>query len=104
MSENTSGLEAETQFETIDFDHFGQTWTVPTKRHLSHITRMRNEARLGYASSTVIAAETMLGDEQFGRLLAVNPDEDQLDEFVEHMAKVMGLGGSGNSKPSSTSS
>jgi hypothetical protein len=101
---DTTGLEAETLYDTVDFDHFDETWTIPTKRHLSHIVKMRNEARNGYASAAVIAAETMLGAEQFARLLDVNPDEDQLDEFVEHMSKVMGLGGSGNSKSSSSSS
>lgn len=103
MSETTS-LEAETRFETTTFDHFDRAWTVPTKRHLSHITKMRDEIRAGAYDYNVLVAETMLSPEQFGELLKLDPDEGQLDDFVGEIAKAMGLGSSGNSQPSSASS
>jgi hypothetical protein len=103
MSE-TSPLEAETRHETTTFEHFGRDWSVPTKRHLSHVKRMRDEMRSGYSDVNLMVSEVMLGDEQFGDLLDIDPDEDALNEFVEALSKAMGLGSSGNSKPSSASS
>lgn len=104
MSETTTPLEAETRFETTAFDHFGRSWTVPTKRHLSHIKAMTDALRTGVVDYNVLTAEVMLGPAQFLDLLAVDPDEEQLNAFVSQIAKAMGLGNSGNSAPSSTSS
>lgn len=98
-------LETETQHETTTtFEHFDREWTVPTKRHLSHIKKMRDEIRAGYSSYNLLVAETMLSEDQFLALCDVDPDEDALDEFVGALAEAMGLGNSGNSGPSSTSS
>lgn len=104
MSDNTTGLEAETRHETTTFDHFGHTWSVPTKRHLSHIKKMRDEIRAGVSSYDLLVAETMLTEDQFLKLIGIDPSEDRLDEFVGEIAKAMGLNNSGNSAPSSTSS
>lgn len=104
MSEQKSGLEAETQHETATFEHFGREWSVPTKRHLSHIVRMRNALRTGFEDQNVLVAETMLGPDQFAALLGIDPDESALNGFVDAMASAMGLGNSGNSTPSSPSS
>ena len=97
-----SPLENETTGDTTTFEHFGRTWTVPTKRHLSHLRQMRDEMRRGPGSVDLMIAEVMLSPEQFLDLLDIDPDEDQLDEFTTRISEAMGL--SGNSSPSSTSS
>lgn len=97
MSENPTPLEAETTIETTTFDHFGLTWTVPAKRHLSHIKKMRDEIRSGVYDYNVLVAETMLSAEDFDALMELNPAEDKLNEFVADLARAMGLGSSGNS-------
>lgn len=97
-------LETETLYETTTFEHFDREWSVPTKRHLSHIKKMRDELRSGFADQNLLVAETMLSEEQFLALCDIDPDDDQLNDFVNAIAKAMGIGTSGNSRPSSTSS
>lgn len=99
-----SPLETETLNDTTTFKHFDREWTVPTKRHLSHLRRMRDEMRAGITDVNLMIAETFLSPAEFDALLEVDPDEDQLDEFTEQISKSLGLGNSGNSKPSSASS
>ena len=99
-----SALENETLHDTTTFEFFDREWTVPTKRHLSHIKRMRDEMKAGVGTIDLMIAETFLSAEQFDDLLAIDPDEKALDEFTGRIAEVMGLGSSGNSKPSSASS
>lgn len=97
-------LETETQSATTTFEFFDREWTVPTRRHLSHIKKMRDEIRAGFADYNLMVAETMLDEEQFLALCDVDPDEEQLNEFVGEIAKALGIKSSGNSGPSSTSS
>lgn len=97
-------LETETLYETTTFKHFDREWSVPTKRHLTHIKKMRDDLRSGFSDYNVLVAETMLGQEQFLALLELDPDEDELNTFVGEIAKAMGIGTAGNSRPSSTSS
>lgn len=99
-----TGLESETQHDTTTFDCFGRSWTIPTKRHLSHIKAMRDEVRRGVNNYDLLAAEVMLDEKQFLELCDIDPDEDQLAEFATALAKAMGVQSSGNSGPSSTSS
>ena len=99
-----SALENETKHETTTFEFFDREWTIPTKRHLSHIKKMSDEVRQGYMSADLMIAETFLSADQFAALLEVDPDEAQLDEFTQRISDVMGLGNSGNSSPSSASS
>lgn len=103
-STNPTGLETETQHETTTFDHFDRTWTVPTRRHLSHIVKMRNEMRAGYSDYNLLVTETLLGEKQFLELCDVDPDEKALGQFVDAIASAMGVKNQGNSEPSSTSS
>lgn len=99
-----SALENETTRETVEFDHFGRTWTVPAKRHLSHVKKMRDELRSGIGDVDLMIAETFLSADQFDALLEIDPDEDALDGFTSALSAAMGLGDSGNSSPSSASS
>jgi hypothetical protein len=99
-----SALENETTSDTTTFEHFGREWTVPTKRHLSHIKRMRDEMRSGVGTWDLMVAETFLTEGDFDALLEVDPDEDALSEFVAKIGDALGVGGSGNSTPSSASS
>lgn len=99
-----SALETETLHDTTSFDHFGRSWTVPTKRHLSHIRKMRDELRSGIGDLDLMIVETFLSAEDFDALCKIDPDEDALGEFRDAMSTAMGLGDSGNSQPSSSSS
>lgn len=99
-----SPLETETLHDTTTFEFFDREWTVPTKRHLSHLRKMRDELRGGWVDINLTVAETFLSADQFRDLLAIDPNEDDLNDFVGHISKALGLGSTGNSKPSSASS
>jgi hypothetical protein len=99
-----SALENEVTADTTTFEFFDREWTVPTRRHLSHIKRMRDEMRSGVGTWDLLIAETFLSPADFDALLDIDPDEDQFDEFTSTIAKSLGLGSSGNSSPSSASS
>lgn len=92
-----SALETETNHETTTFEFFDRTWTVPTKRHLSHVVKMRDEMKAGVGTIDLMIAETFLSPEEFGELLKIDPDVDGLDAFTSRISEVMGLGNSGNS-------
>lgn len=99
-----SALENETTADTTTFEAFGREWTVPTKRHLSHIKAMRDAMRVGYGGIDLMIAETFLSGDDFDALLDIDPDEDALDEFTTKISECLGLKSSGNSSPSSASS
>lgn len=99
-----SALENETRYETTTFEHFDRTWTVPTRKHLSHIVKMRDEIKAGVGDYDLLIAETFLSADEFAALLEIDPDDRQLDEFTTALSKAMGVGNSGNSSPSSASS
>lgn len=107
-------LETETLQDHATFEHFGKEWKVPTKKHLSHIRFMRESARIGFGGMDLMIAEAFLSPaiskqnqqkpNQFAALLDIDPDEVELDRFTEKLSKALGIGGSGNSAPSSASS
>lgn len=99
-----SALENETLHESTTFEAFGREWTVPTRRHLSHIKKMRDEMRGGVGTVDLMIAETFLSPADFDALLEIDPTEDELDAFTTEISKALGVGDSGNSKPSSASS
>lgn len=99
-----SALENEVTAATATFEFFDRQWTVPTKRHLSHIKAMRDAMRVGYGGVDLMLAETFLSPADFDALLGIDPDEDALDEFTTKIAECLGLKSSGNSSPSSASS
>lgn len=100
-----SALDRETTGDgTASFSFLGRDWTVPTRRHLSHLRRMRDELKSGYGSLDLLVVETFLGDEQLAALLDIDPDETQLAEMARLISEAMGLGDGGNSQPSSASS
>lgn len=99
-----SALENETTSDTATFEFFDREWTVPTKRHLSHLVKMRDEMRAGTTSADLMIAETFLSGDQFDALLEIDPNEADLDAFTQKISDTLGLGTSGNSKPSSASS
>lgn len=99
-----SDLDTETKSETATFEKFGRTWSVPTKRHHSHIRRTKAILRTEGTLDADDVAEIYLSPEQYVDLLALNVDTDALTEFADEIAKAMGLGGSGNSSTSPASS
>jgi len=91
-------IETETAGDTTTIEHYGHEWTVPTKRHLSHLRAMKAELRQGLQLTTDFLAELFLGPEQFAKLLEMNPVEGpELDEFGRKIAAALGLGDEGNS-------
>lgn len=90
-----SALEAESTTDTITFEHFGREWSVPAKRHLSHLKKLRDGIR--FSDPSMLIAETFLSAEQFDALLEIDPVEDDLDEFARVLSAAMGFGDSGNS-------
>lgn len=98
-ADTTSPLERETSSEsdTTSFDYFGRSWTVPTKRHTRHLLRMRDEARLGYSTWPLIVCETFLEPKAFDALIALDPDEHELDAFADKIGEALGLKDAGNS-------
>lgn len=112
-----SSLDTEITSDFTTFEHFGRTWTIPTKRHASHIRRMRDMLRLssmidGGVNLTIaeiflspeISPHNQQDPDQFEALLTLDPDDDGLDKFATALGEAMGLGDKGNSSPSSTSS
>jgi hypothetical protein len=99
-----SDLETETTSDTTTINHFDHEWTLPAKRHLSHIRAMKAELREGFALGADFLAELFLGADQFAALLEIDPDEDAMTEFGTKVAAALGMGDSGNSEPSSISS
>jgi hypothetical protein len=91
-----SALENEITHDSTTFEMFGETWTVPIKRHLSHIKAMRDAMREGVGTIDLLVAETFLSDEEFDRLLDLDPDEDRLKEFADKVSNALGTGDRGN--------
>ncbi|WP_182377896.1 hypothetical protein [Nocardioides sp. WS12] len=92
-----SAIENETTRETATFEHFGREWTIPAKRHLSHMRHMREEGRRSFGNIDLLLAETFLDAEQFEALCDIDPDEQALSDFGDKIGKTLGFGGSGNS-------
>lgn len=93
-------LETEATQDTVTIEHFDREWTVPAKRHLSHIKAMKDEVREGFGLTYAFLAELFLGEEQFADLLKIDPVEDDLEAFGTKVAEALGLGDAGNSEPS----
>lgn len=92
-----SALENETAGDTTTFEYFDREWTVPTKRHLSHIKQMTDGMRAGYGTIDLLIAEVFLSEDDFAALMTINPDEAQLADFTTQIADRLGLKSSGNS-------
>lgn len=92
-----SHLETETNHDTTTFRHFDREWTVPVRRHLSHLVQLRNGLSIFGANYNVVIAETFLGPQQFAELLELDPDEEALDGFTDVIARTLGLEVAGNS-------
>jgi hypothetical protein len=99
-----SDLDTETNAETATFDHFGQSWTVPTKKHHRHIREAKAiQRREGYLDADDIAQIYLEGD-GYERLCDLDVSSAELTDFANAIADAMGIGDSGNSEPSSASS
>lgn len=94
MSDNSTPVENEaTGRETVDFQHFGRTWTVPTKVRLSHQRRLRQVG----AYPNVAIVDTFLDADQIAALDEIDPTDSELDEFTDAIVAAMGLKNAGNS-------
>lgn len=96
---------------TTTVDHFGRTWVIPVKRHLKHLSAVRNGVLAGYGSYGLLVAEAFLSDlnhdqvppGQVEALYDLNPLEEDLEEFAKKLTQILGLESPGNSSPSSPS-
>ncbi len=89
--------------ESVTFSCLGRDWSVPVKQRLSHKLALEAGLNRPYIDTDLMICRTFLSAEEFAALVALDPDEDGLDEMATAVGKAMGLGGSGNSSPSSAS-
>lgn len=99
-----SDLKTETISDRATFDYLGHEWSVPTKRHLSHILKLEEREEQGGSLTAAFIIRTFLDGDQWSLVTALDPDEEQLQEFATKIADALGVGDSGNSEPSSVSS
>ena len=99
-----SDIKSETLSETTTFKALDREWTVPSRRHLSHILKLEERHEQGRALTSSFIIKTFLDADQWADLLALDPDEGQLEVFATEIADALGVGDSGNSEPSSASS
>lgn len=97
-------IETETDAETTEFEMFGRSWSVPTRRHHKHIRATKALMRSEGSLDADDVAEIYLSPEQYADLLELNVSGEQLSEFSTRIAEALGMGDSGNSKPSPASS
>lgn len=93
MSE--SPLKHETTDETITFEHFGRTWTLPAQVRMSHLEQF-DSARRRTANLDLALAQTYLTKQELAELREINPSAEELDDFGTALAKAMGFGDAGN--------
>jgi hypothetical protein len=99
-----SDIETELAGDTATFDHFDRSWTVPVRRTHKHLKQVKAILRSeGYLDADDVA-QVYLSAEDYEALVELNVDEAKLSEFATKLSEALGLGGSGNSQPSSTSS
>ena len=93
-----SAASDEATRDTTEFEHFGRTWTVPSKARFTHMESLqRNPSDVGIV-------HTFLDADQVKALRDIDPDADELDAFTDAIVAALGLKNSGNSSPSSASS
>jgi hypothetical protein len=97
-------LDTETQGDTTTIEHFGREWTVPTKRHHTHIRKTKAILRQFGQMDADDVAEVFLSPEDYQALLDLDVEQDALDDFSTKIAKALGMGDRGNSTPSPASS
>lgn len=102
MSE--SALEAEASSDTATFQHFGRDWTVPTRRHHRQIIETKRILRDEGSLDADDVARIYLSGDEYDALVDLDVSSDDLDGFATKIAEALGLGGQGNSTPSSSSS
>lgn len=83
--------QAEATGDTQTVEHFGRSWTLPSKVRLSHMRALRRDA------TNVGIVDTFLSPEDVDALNEIDPDEDQLDAFTDEIGKALGFVSAGNS-------
>lgn len=99
-----SPLDAEVSGDFNTFEHFGREWSVPNKRHHSHIRAHKDIARREGQVDADDIASIYLPADQYDALCDLDPTEGELYEFAGKIAAALGMGSQGNSQPSSASS
>ena len=89
-------LKNEVTRETVEFEHFGRTWSVPAKQRLSHMEKLREGFRQT-SNLDLAMVYAYLDDDQLAALREVDPSEDELDRFTDAIAEAMGFKSAGNS-------
>lgn len=103
-----SHLENEVTSDFATFEHFDREWSVPNKRHLSHLRWMKAEMAGGVGTIDLMVAEAFLSPavsgrnqqdpDQFDALVSLDPDEGDLRDFCGKLSQALGTGEtSGNS-------
>jgi hypothetical protein len=97
MTDSDLETEATSPYDTTTFEHFGRTWTVPTKRHHKHLVQVKQIARREGSVDADDIALVYLSDEEYDTLLELDVTYDELGGFANAIAKAMGVGDAGNS-------
>lgn len=93
-----SALENEATDTPNTIEHFGRTWILPSSLRFNDYQRLNAVVAAQPVRHWDIAlAQTFLSAEDFEALGAINPTNEELDEFGTKIGRVLGFGGSGNS-------
>lgn len=88
---DTTPAQAEATGDTVTFEHFDRTWTVPAKVRLSHQRQLRRDP------SNIGIVDTFLPADEIAALDEIDPTDEELDRFTDDMVEAMGLKSAGNS-------
>ena len=99
-----SDIKTETLSDEATFKALDREWSVPSRRHLSHILKLEERQEQGRPLTATFLIQTFLDSDQWSSLVALDPSETELEEFATKIAEALGVGDSGNSEPSSASS
>ena len=91
MSDNLTPAEAEATADTVTFDHFDRSWSVPSKIRLSHLRALRRDP------SNVGIVDTCLSADDLAALDEIDPTDDELDAFTDALLAAQGMKTAGNS-------
>ena len=83
-------LDTETQGDTTTIEHFGREWTVPTKRHHTHIRKTKAILRQFGQMDADDVAEVFLSPEDYETHVAEALPNEQEKTFIRDLMKEPG--------------
>lgn len=94
----SSALENETTGTANKVEHFGRSWTLPSKLGLQEERRLNAIMAAQFVHNEAAAiAEAYLSSEDFEALLEINPTRPEQSDFANAIVAAMGFDSAGNS-------